>query len=130
MNWVAAGNGVTSSTLFQAGSISKPVAALGAIVLVQQGRLGLDEDVNGRLSCPRGCRKCIHLARPVTLREIVLSQRAGLIRPRLPGYVAGRGGVNHAFEVLDGVNRQYAADCGRLSSRAVAIRGASASCSS
>lgn len=37
---------VTSNTLFQAGSISKPVAALGALRLVQDGRLTLDGDVN------------------------------------------------------------------------------------
>src|SRR5437879_10406500 len=35
---------VTPSTLFQAGSISKPVAATGALNLVQQGELLLDED--------------------------------------------------------------------------------------
>src|SRR5688500_15473916 len=34
---------VTPSTLFQAGSISKPVAALGALRLVEQGRVSLDE---------------------------------------------------------------------------------------
>jgi CubicO group peptidase (beta-lactamase class C family) len=37
---------VTPSTLFQAASISKPVAALGALRLVEQGKLSLDEDVN------------------------------------------------------------------------------------
>ena len=37
---------VTSNTLFQAGSISKPVAALGALRLVQDGSLTLDGDVN------------------------------------------------------------------------------------
>src|SRR4051812_12190006 len=33
---------VTASTLFQAGSISKPVSALGALLLVEEGRLALD----------------------------------------------------------------------------------------
>jgi len=40
---------VTPSTLFLAGSISKPVAAVGALYLVQQGKLSLDEDVNLKL---------------------------------------------------------------------------------
>src|SRR5579863_608660 len=41
---------VTPQTLFQAGSISKPVAATGALFLVEQGKLSLDEDVNRRLT--------------------------------------------------------------------------------
>src|SRR5688500_13052417 len=40
---------VTPATLFQAGSISKPVAALGALKLVEQGKLALDEGVNSKL---------------------------------------------------------------------------------
>jgi len=36
-------NPVTVHTLFQAGSISKPVAATGTLSLVEQGRLSLDE---------------------------------------------------------------------------------------
>lgn len=37
---------VTNQTLFQAGSISKPVAAYGALTLVEQGKVDLDHDVN------------------------------------------------------------------------------------
>src|SRR5260221_14619481 len=40
---------VTTKTLFQAGSISKPVAATGMLALVQAGKLSLDEDVNLKL---------------------------------------------------------------------------------
>jgi CubicO group peptidase (beta-lactamase class C family) len=40
---------VTTATLFQAGSISKPVAAMGALRLVEQGALSLREDVNAKL---------------------------------------------------------------------------------
>jgi CubicO group peptidase (beta-lactamase class C family) len=40
---------VTPATLFMAGSISKPVAAVGALYLVQQGKLSLDADVNLKL---------------------------------------------------------------------------------
>src|SRR6187431_3378787 len=41
---------VTTATLFQAGSISKPVAALGAMRLVEKGTLSLDTDVNANLT--------------------------------------------------------------------------------
>jgi CubicO group peptidase (beta-lactamase class C family) len=41
---------VTAETLFQAGSISKPVAAMAALHLVEQGRLSLDSDVNQKLT--------------------------------------------------------------------------------
>jgi CubicO group peptidase (beta-lactamase class C family) len=37
---------VTTETLFQAASISKPITAMAAMRLVQEGRLVLDEDVN------------------------------------------------------------------------------------
>src|SRR5437868_2212443 len=37
---------VTTTTLFQAGSISKPVAAYGALHLVEEGKINLDENVN------------------------------------------------------------------------------------
>src|SRR5664280_970204 len=37
---------VTPQTLFQAGSISKPVAATGALYLVEHGKLSLDGNVN------------------------------------------------------------------------------------
>jgi len=37
---------VTKETLFQAGSISKPVAAYGALSLVEQNKIDLDEDIN------------------------------------------------------------------------------------
>ena len=40
---------VTPNTLFQAGSVSKPVSALAALHLVEQGKLQLDGDVNQQL---------------------------------------------------------------------------------
>ncbi len=41
---------VTNNTLFQAGSISKPVAALAALKLVQENKVDLDTDVNQYLT--------------------------------------------------------------------------------
>ena len=45
----AGGPAVTPDTLFQAGSISKPVTAFAALRLVDRGRLNLDRDVNEQL---------------------------------------------------------------------------------
>ncbi|EDX82367.1 beta-lactamase [Synechococcus sp. PCC 7335] len=41
---------LTPDTLFQAGSISKPIFSLAVLRLVQEGRLNLDEDVNRYLT--------------------------------------------------------------------------------
>src|SRR5512142_792218 len=41
---------VTPETPFQAASISKPVASLTALSLVEEGRLGLDEDISACLT--------------------------------------------------------------------------------
>ena len=43
---VKSGRPVNVDTLFQAASISKPVTAMAALRLVQEGRFSLDEDVN------------------------------------------------------------------------------------
>jgi CubicO group peptidase (beta-lactamase class C family) len=47
------GDPVTPRTLFQAGSISKPIAATCALRLVGEDRLGLEADVNDYGSCAR-----------------------------------------------------------------------------
>lgn len=43
---VVTGKAVDTNTMFQAASISKPVAALASMKLVQDGRFNLDDDVN------------------------------------------------------------------------------------
>ncbi len=45
----ATGRLVTTSTRFQAASISKPISAVGALLLVQKGSMRLDGDINDKL---------------------------------------------------------------------------------
>ena len=68
---------VDAATLFQAASVSKPIAALAALALVQQGRLNLDEDVNQRLERWHVPAHPQFENAPVTLRRL-LSHSAGL----------------------------------------------------
>lgn len=67
---------VTSETLFQAASLSKPVTAVAAMRLVQEGRLKLDEDVNQKLRSWMVPENEFTRDRKVTLRGI-LSHTAG-----------------------------------------------------
>lgn len=49
---VLTGKPVTRETLFEAASLSKPVAAYAALQLVAEGTLSLDEDLGARLDTP------------------------------------------------------------------------------
>lgn len=76
---------VTTRTLFQAGSISKPVAATGALSLVEQGKLSLDENVNDKLKTWKVPDNEFTTTQKVTLRRI-MSHTAGLTVHGFPGY--------------------------------------------
>ena len=76
---------VTTHTLFQAGSISKPVAATGALYLVEQGKLSLDEDVNRKLKTWKVPDNDFTRGEKVTLRRL-MSHTAGLTVHGFPGY--------------------------------------------
>ncbi|MEO8334185.1 MAG: serine hydrolase domain-containing protein [bacterium] len=91
---------VTTNTLFQAGSISKPVAALGALHLVEQGKLKLDTDVNATLTSWKVPATEFTTTTPVTLRGL-LSHTAGLTVHGFPGYDADSV-VPSLVQVLDG----------------------------
>lgn len=75
---------VTTHTLYQAGSISKPVAATGALRLVEQGKLSLDEDVNQQLKTWKVPENDFTKGQKVTLRRL-MSDTAGLTVHGLPG---------------------------------------------
>jgi CubicO group peptidase (beta-lactamase class C family) len=91
---------VDSATLFQAASISKPVAAIGVLRLVEQGRLELDTDVNRWLRSWRVPGNGFTLQQPVTLRRL-LSHTAGLTVHGFRGYAPGDA-VPTIVQVLDG----------------------------
>jgi len=99
---VAAGErAVDSKTLFQAASISKTFVALGALILVEQGRLALDEDVNSRLKDWKVPENEFTRMEKVTVRRI-LSHTAGLTVHGFPGYARGRA-LPELTDILDGV---------------------------
>jgi CubicO group peptidase (beta-lactamase class C family) len=91
---------VTAETLFQAASISKPVAALGALLLIERGELGLDDDVNRHLRSWRVPDSDAAAGQPVTLRRL-LTHSAGLTVHGFGGYASSRP-VPTAVEVLTG----------------------------
>ena len=78
---------VTTSTRFQACSISKPVTVLAMLRLVEQGRLDLDADVNDTLRSWRVPPNGGWQPR-VTLRQLA-SHSAGLTAHGFPGYPRG-----------------------------------------
>ena len=92
---------VTSTTLFQAGSISKSVAAFGALHLVQEGQLSLDADVNTQLRSWKVPENKFTQDKKVTLRGI-LNHTAGLTVHGFAGYANGEP-VPTLLEVLNGI---------------------------
>jgi CubicO group peptidase (beta-lactamase class C family) len=98
---VETGRRVTPDTLFLAGSISKPVAAAGALTLVEQGKLKLDEDVNTYLKSWKVPENEFTKEQKVTLRRL-LSHTAGLTVHGFPGYNSAST-VPTVPQILDGV---------------------------
>jgi CubicO group peptidase (beta-lactamase class C family) len=79
---------VTAETLFQAGSIAKPVTAVAALHYAEQGLLDLDENVNDRLVSWRIPENEYTAQADVTLRRL-LSHTAGVNQGLNRGYAPG-----------------------------------------
>jgi CubicO group peptidase (beta-lactamase class C family) len=94
------GKPVTKETLFQAGSISKPVAAMAALHQVQTGKLSLDADINQALTSWHIPPSTVAPGATVTLREL-LTHTAGMTVHGFPGYAAGSP-LPTLIQVLDG----------------------------
>jgi len=76
---------VNTNTLFQAGSISKPVAALAALKLVESGNVDIDEDVNIYLKEWNIPENDFTIEEKVTLKRL-LTHTAGMTVHGFPGY--------------------------------------------
>lgn len=100
------GTPVTAETLFQSGSISKPVAAMAALHLVQEGKLSLDTDVNQALVSWKISPSSAAPGAVVTLREL-LNHTAGLTVQGFPGYARGHADSHARSDPQWRAARQY-----------------------
>jgi len=90
----------TPDTLFEAGSISKPVTALATFELVEKGTLNLDANVNDKLKSWHLPDNQFTTQHKVTLRNI-LNHTAGTTVWGFPGY-ARTDEIPSVVDVLDG----------------------------
>jgi CubicO group peptidase (beta-lactamase class C family) len=85
--WVG-GPAVTTETLFQASSISKPVTALGVLHLVEAGKINLDHQANEYLKDWKIPDSPFTANSKVTVAEL-LNHTAGIHLEGFPGYSPG-----------------------------------------
>jgi CubicO group peptidase (beta-lactamase class C family) len=97
----AYGASSTPETIYQAASLSKFVAAVGAMRLVEVKRLDLDADVNASLATWKVPQNGFDKDHPVTLRGL-LSMTAGIGVPGFLGYAIGDE-VPNLTQILYGV---------------------------
>lgn len=95
------GRAVGPNTVFQAGSVSKVVATVGALKLVEDGTLTLDADVSRYLHTWTLPRPAPYSKADVTLRHL-LSHSAGLSVAGFKGYPVGSA-LPDLVQILDGV---------------------------
>lgn len=100
---VSSGRLVRTDTPFQAASISKPVTALAAMRLAQEGKFGLDDDVNRHLTSWRVPTSDLTRVQPVTPRSLMSHTSGADDGFGFPGYepAAPRPTV---VQVLDGAS--------------------------
>jgi len=91
---------VDTATLFQAGSISKPVAAMVALKRVQDGKIALDENINNKLQTWKLPDNEFTAKKKVTLANL-LSHTGGLTVHGFPGYAVDEK-IPTLPQVLDG----------------------------
>jgi CubicO group peptidase (beta-lactamase class C family) len=92
---------VDTNTLFQAGSISKPVTALGVLHYVGRGILSLDSKINDLLVSWKIPENQFTIKRPVTIRYL-LCHGAGLNGHALGDYSKGER-IPTPLQILDGL---------------------------
>lgn len=94
------GTALTVTTLMQAASVSKPVAAAAAMTLVDDNTLSLDADVNTVLRQWQMPASDFTAEQPITLRHL-LSHTAGTTVPGYFGYAPGEP-LPSLNQILDG----------------------------
>ena len=97
----AYGQDATPETLYQAASLSEFVAAIGAMRLVENGALKLDEDVNETLTAWKVAANEFDSTHKVTLRGL-LSMTGGIGVPGFVGYEVGAPPT--LTQILDGAS--------------------------
>jgi len=91
---------VTTETLFQAGSISKPVTAVAALRMVERKQISLDEDVNKKLASWKVPENEFTREKKVSLRNL-LTHSGGLTNHAVGNYYVGDT-LPALLEILDG----------------------------
>ncbi|MEO6903027.1 MAG: serine hydrolase [Bacteroidia bacterium] len=91
----------TTQTLFQAASISKSINSLGILKLVEEGKLGLDDDINNYLKDWKFPYDSTSKDKKITIAEL-LSHRAGLSVGGFAGYEKGVE-LPTTIQTLDGI---------------------------
>jgi len=91
---------ITPETLFQAASISKPVAAVAVLRLVQENKLNLDEDVNKKLVSWKVPENDFTKEQKITLRGL-LSHSASVTVHGFAGYSSDQQAPT-LLQLLDG----------------------------
>lgn len=96
----ASGHPVTDQTLFQAASISKPVAAMAALEMVENGQLSLDGDINTYLTSWQLPGEGFTEKEQVNIRRL-LNHTAGTTVWGFPGYARSEARIS-TKDVLTG----------------------------
>jgi CubicO group peptidase (beta-lactamase class C family) len=96
----AAQRPVTTTSLFQAGSNSKSLNAVGVLKLIQQGKLDLDSDINTYLKSWKFPYDSLSKGKKITIANL-LSHTAGLTVHGFPGYKR-EDSIPTLIQVLDG----------------------------
>lgn len=91
---------VTTKTLFEPGSISKTLNAVGILKLVQDKKLDLNTDINSYLTSWKFPYDSLSKGKKITLTHI-LTHHAGLSVHGFPGHDI-KGPIPSIYEILDG----------------------------